>query len=41
MKDKDVLICYKLLKYINPTNLFVFSKIVHSKRVAEKHKTAL
>jgi hypothetical protein len=41
MKDKDVLICSKLVRYTNPTNLFVFSKIVDSKRVAERHKTAI
>jgi hypothetical protein len=41
MKDKDVLLSSKLVKYINPTNLFVFSKIVDSKRVAETHKTAI
>jgi hypothetical protein len=38
LKDKEIYITYKLVDYINPTNLFVFSKIVYSKRVVEKHK---
>ena len=33
MKDRELHINEKLLGYINPTNLFIFSKVVQSRRV--------
>lgn len=36
-----MLISGKLVKYLNSTNAFVFSKIIDSRRIAERHRIAV
>lgn len=38
MKEKQIYTTQRLSKYINMVNAYVFSKIVHSKRIVERYR---
>lgn len=38
MKDRQVFVSERLSKYLNMTNLYVFSKIVAAKKTTERYK---
>lgn len=37
LKEKHVYLTQRLSKYINITNLYIFSKIIHSKRTNDRY----